>query len=208
MTDSSTLRDIIWSRRQIEGLIAEGRKIIILDGQVIKSDAWLPYHPGGDKAILHMVGRDGTDEIRALHSQEAQQLMQKYVIGRIEGRWTNFLPPIRGGHFRPCIERDDAQAEDGPVEGSSSSSSTTPSTPIFDPIDSTGDGLRQRRETDTLSMTSASSVSLSEVLPQSKESFLDTRTTEEIAADLRKYPSLTPSSQDAIIAKYRALNSR
>ena len=57
-----------WSRREIEGLIAEGRKIIILGDQVLRVDAWLPYHPGGDKAILHMVGRDGTDEITALHS--------------------------------------------------------------------------------------------------------------------------------------------
>src|SRR5271170_2562975 len=200
MAPAVSPKNRVWSRREIEGLIADGRKIIILDGQVVRADAWLPYHPGGDKAILHMVGRDGTDEIRALHSQEAQLLMQKYVIGRIEGRWTNFLPPIQGGHFRLYIERNEAQAEDRSVECSSSSSSTTPSTPIFDPVDSTGDSIRQRRETDTLSLTSASSVSLSETLPQSKESLLDTRTAEEIAADLLKYPSLSPSSQDAIIA--------
>lgn len=53
------------SRREIEGLIAEGRHIFILDGRVIKADAWLRYHPGGDKAIKHMVGRDATDEINA-----------------------------------------------------------------------------------------------------------------------------------------------
>ena len=59
--------------------MADGRKIIILDGQVVRADAWLPYHPGGDKSILHMVGRDGTDEIKALHSKEAQAHMQKFV---------------------------------------------------------------------------------------------------------------------------------
>jgi delta8-fatty-acid desaturase len=53
------------SRRQIEGLIADGRKIIILDGKVLKVDAWLKYHPGGDKSILHMVGRNATDEVNA-----------------------------------------------------------------------------------------------------------------------------------------------
>lgn len=95
-TSSSVAKDRLWSRREIEGLIAEGRKIVILDGRVIKADAWLPYHPGGDKAILHMVGRDGTDEIRALHSLEAQAQMQKYSIGKIHGRWSNFLPPIQG----------------------------------------------------------------------------------------------------------------
>jgi delta8-fatty-acid desaturase len=28
-------------------------------------DAWMPYHPGGDKAMLHMVGKDASDEIDA-----------------------------------------------------------------------------------------------------------------------------------------------
>ena len=58
-------KDTLLSRREIEGLIAEGRTIIILDGRVVKADAWLKYHPGGDKAIMHMVGRDATDEVNA-----------------------------------------------------------------------------------------------------------------------------------------------
>ncbi len=67
---SSTMRsnnrhEVILSRRQIEGLIAEGRKIFIVDNKVIRADAWLNYHPGGDKAIMHMVGRDATDEVSA-----------------------------------------------------------------------------------------------------------------------------------------------
>ena len=53
------------SRRQVEGMIADGRTIIIVDGRVLKADAWLKYHPGGDKAIMHMVGRDATDEVNA-----------------------------------------------------------------------------------------------------------------------------------------------
>ena len=53
------------TRRQIEGLIAEGKAIIIIDQQVLKVDAWLSYHPGGDKAIMHMIGRDATDEVNA-----------------------------------------------------------------------------------------------------------------------------------------------
>lgn len=57
--------DRILSRRQVEGLIAEGKTIIILDNDVLRVDAWLKFHPGGDKAILHMVGRDATDEINA-----------------------------------------------------------------------------------------------------------------------------------------------
>ena len=57
--------DTLYSRRQVEGLIADGYTIIIVDQKVLKVDPWLKYHPGGDKAIMHMVGRDATDELNA-----------------------------------------------------------------------------------------------------------------------------------------------
>ena len=53
----------ILNRRQIESLIAAGHSIVIIDDKVLKVDSWLPFHPGGDKAIQHMVGRDATDEV-------------------------------------------------------------------------------------------------------------------------------------------------
>lgn len=53
----------VLSRREIEALIADGRAVFILDQHVVKADAWRKYHPGGDKAIMHMVGRDATDEV-------------------------------------------------------------------------------------------------------------------------------------------------
>lgn len=197
-------RNNILSRRQVEGLIAEGRKIIILDGQVLKADAWLPFHPGGDKAILHMVGRDGTDEIRALHSQEAQQRMQRFIIGKIEGRWTNFVPPIQGGVFRTYVE-----GEDDTLASESSSSSTAPSTPIFDPVDRIGDDLRRRRTSDEFSMSSASSISLTEkAISVGAQNPRDSHTAAEILLDIAKYPPLDAASQDLIVQKYRALNDR
>ena len=58
-------KEAILTRKQVEGMIADGRTIIIIDGKVIKADAWLRFHPGGDKAIMHMVGRDATDEVNA-----------------------------------------------------------------------------------------------------------------------------------------------
>jgi len=53
----------VLSRREVEALIADGRAVFILDDYVLKVDAWIKYHPGGDKAIMHMVGRDATDEV-------------------------------------------------------------------------------------------------------------------------------------------------
>lgn len=53
------------SRRVIEGKIAAGHVIVITEGRVLQLDGWLDKHPGGKLAVLHMVGRDATDEINA-----------------------------------------------------------------------------------------------------------------------------------------------
>lgn len=58
-------KDTLLSRRYIEGLIAEGKHVFIHENRVLKVDAWMKYHPGGEKPIQHMVGRDATDEVNA-----------------------------------------------------------------------------------------------------------------------------------------------
>ena len=58
-------KDTLLTRRYIEGLIAEGKHVIVFETRVLKVDAFLKFHPGGEKAIKHMVGRDATDEINA-----------------------------------------------------------------------------------------------------------------------------------------------
>ena len=63
LSRADTRKETLFSRRQIEGLIADGRSIIIFNGKVLKVDTWLQFHPGGVKTIMHMVGRDATDEI-------------------------------------------------------------------------------------------------------------------------------------------------
>lgn len=57
------LADRTFTRRQVEGLIADGKAIIVYDSNVLSVNAWMKFHPGGDKAIRHMIGRDATDEI-------------------------------------------------------------------------------------------------------------------------------------------------
>jgi sphingolipid 8-(E)-desaturase len=196
-----TSKDRIWSRREIEGLIAQGRKIIILDGQVMKADAWLPYHPGGNLSILHMVGRDATDEIRALHSIDAQVHMQKYIIGRIEGRWENFDPPIRGGTFRGYeAVQEEEQATTYDRDSSSSSSSTAPS-PIFETLDAS---QRHRATTDSSSVTSLDTDVELPGPASEKHTFICSNPSNELG----NYPSLEDVSQDEIVAKYRELDIR
>jgi delta8-fatty-acid desaturase len=58
-------RDGILTARAVEDLIANGHIIVVFEDYVLKLDNWIAKHPGGRLAILHMVGRDATDEIKA-----------------------------------------------------------------------------------------------------------------------------------------------
>ncbi|KAG9249148.1 fatty acid desaturase-domain-containing protein [Calycina marina] len=196
-------KDTTLSRRRIEGLIADGRSIIIADGMVLKVDAWMKYHPGGDIAIRHMVGRDATDEINALHSPEAKLQMQKYCIGRIEGTWKNFTPPIQYGKFRPHIEEcTDLDNEEDQVQSHTSSKTSRTPSPVFD-----GPASVLLKEDSHESISSASSVSsVSE--QDDGMSYFDALTKEQIDLDLAKYPSLDAKIQDNIVRKYRELDQR
>ncbi|CRG91342.1 delta8-fatty-acid desaturase [Talaromyces islandicus] len=191
----------ILSRREVEGMIADGRHVIIFDNRVLKVDAWMKFHPGGEHSIKHMVGRDATDEINALHSKEARERMLSYQVGRVQGRWTNFLPPIQGGHFRP-YELTEGSASDNSSETSSRSSS-----PVFD--EPLNDGsTRQRKASVSTAASSAPSTPSGEKTSEWRPSFLDARTQEEIVFDIAKYPSLQPDAQDFITEKYRELGER
>lgn len=215
---TSRYRDRLLDRKELEALVAGGRKIVIVNNRVLKVDAWLPYHPGGDKAILHMVGRDGTNEVKAFHSAETLQMMLKYQIGRIEGQWRDFVPPIQGGIFRADEEQpgflplmDETSLEQqGAYEQDTSSEEPSP---VFEPAEHRTASLRRRRgSTGAASDSSASSYSSLELdsaeIPPTKIATGDDRTQLELDRDLEIFPSLDPATQDDIIEKYRELDQR
>lgn len=58
-------RDDVLSPRAVEAMIAEGGIIVVFEEHILKLDSWINKHPGGQLSILHMVGRDATDEMKA-----------------------------------------------------------------------------------------------------------------------------------------------
>jgi delta8-fatty-acid desaturase len=124
--------------------------------------------------------------------------MLSYQIGRIQGPWLNFLPPIQGGKFRHHAEDTCSTEED-----TSSQESSNPPSPIFDAVDAKP-GLRRRKSTSA----TATSVSTPNQDFEPKPFFLDARTQQEIVFDVAKYPSLDTMNQENIRQKYRQLNKR
>lgn len=139
--------------------------------------------------------------------------MLTYKIGRYEGRWQNFVPPIQGGIFRSQEELESAQlASQLEIEDDLSEENSPLPSPIFDPVDviSTARqrrGLARRESDGGSSATSISSGDLEED-DEPKMSHMDLRTREEIRLDLAKYPPLDPGMQDDIVRKYRLLYKR
>lgn len=215
---TSRYRETILGRNDIEALIAAGRKIVIVDSRVLKVDAWLPYHPGGDKAILHMVGRDATNEVKAFHSAETQQLMLRYQIGKIEGQWQDFVPPIQGGTFKTKEEQKattvmQESSEDRCAEDSSGSAYSEEPSPLFDPAERSHSAPRRRRGSDAAaseaSATSLSSLELERpALKFERPLTGEDRTQQELERDMEMYPSLDPATQGDIIFKYQHLDQR
>lgn len=92
-------RHRIISPGEVKRLIAENQPIVIHEGYVLHLGEWINKHPGGRLAILHMVGRDATDEINIYHSNKALLMMTKHRIGRVQLPWANLEPPIRSPEF-------------------------------------------------------------------------------------------------------------
>ena len=139
--------------------------------------------------------------------------MLKFQIGRINGRWKNFLPPIQGGHFQPYSQKEQA-IQDQEIDEISSSGDDSPfESPLFDAIkDSTQYRRRQSsRPSDLHEVSSNSSLSSMELLATgdvSNVSLMNARTQQEIDFDLLKYPALDATTQGGIIQKYRILHDR
>jgi delta8-fatty-acid desaturase len=58
-------RDTVLTPEAVDTMIANGDCIVIFQDYVLRLNSWLGKHPGGKLAILHMIGRDATDEITA-----------------------------------------------------------------------------------------------------------------------------------------------
>jgi delta8-fatty-acid desaturase len=67
-------RHQIISPAEIARRVADGQPVVIYEGYVLHLGDWINKHPGGRLAILHMVGRDATDEINMLVIHPALRL--------------------------------------------------------------------------------------------------------------------------------------
>lgn len=130
-------------------------------------------------------------------------MMVRYRIGRIEGAWKNFLPPMHGGVFRTRDQMEqEAEASDSAPDADTASSSDSRSpSPLFD---TEASGMKQRKP------AGPDSKKPNETEPREQDgmTFLDSLTRERITLDLEKYPAQDQETQASIVTKYRELHQR
>lgn len=124
-------KERVLSRSDIEARIAAGEVIVIYHGRALKLNSWLPRHPGGDKAVLHKVGKDASDEMDVFHSDETLKTVGAYQIGVVQEPWKNFTPPIQGGKFRT---KEEIEIDEG-VDLSDADSVSRPTEKQYKSID-------------------------------------------------------------------------
>jgi len=57
---------------------------IIIDDKVYNVTTWIPYHPGGEKVLQMVLGKDATFDFRSVqHSFQAREKLQTLWIGYI-----------------------------------------------------------------------------------------------------------------------------
>lgn len=96
---------MLLTHTEVSQRIDNGEVLVIHHGRVLKLNKWLSKHPGGDKAILHMVGRDASDEMDVYHSDETLSTMKAYSIGTVDLPWKNIVPPIQRDEQHTQFER-------------------------------------------------------------------------------------------------------
>lgn len=122
--------------------------------------------------------------------------MNRYRIGRIEGQWVNFTPPIRGGIFNQytvcntlSILGTDSAYQSAPRN------SSAPSTPI-----QSRKNFRSSSPS-THDATPTKALEISQIEPNNAEMVEQAH-----IEDLRDYPSLDAQTQQAIVQRYRTLH--
>ncbi|KAF2678635.1 delta 8-(E)-sphingolipid desaturase [Lentithecium fluviatile CBS 122367] len=212
----------------IEGLIAQGRPIVVHEGHALDLGEWINSHPGGRLAILHMVGRDATDEINIYHSARTVLCMKKFRMGRIHEPWTNLEPPIRRPDFYTNLTAQKERAKERAKELAIAHEKPSRRTRSVD-LGSAAAILNKKLSTTatctttTASCTRRTSANISadpEKLPlipepdsafckkTHRENYAIEMEQQEIAQGLLDNPAVDAETQRAIVHEYRALHQQ
>ncbi|ORX90622.1 hypothetical protein K493DRAFT_317847, partial [Basidiobolus meristosporus CBS 931.73] len=67
---------------EVRSRVKNGEILIVCDQRIYKLNKWIKHHPGGELAVRHMLGRDATDVVRAMHPEWVlTKTMKHFYVG-------------------------------------------------------------------------------------------------------------------------------
>ncbi|PVV02261.1 hypothetical protein BB560_003291 [Smittium megazygosporum] len=73
----------VYTCQEFRERILDGEYLVIFDGYILKLNSLISNHPGGPLAVFHAVGKDATDEMRAMHPDiVVSERMHRYVVAK------------------------------------------------------------------------------------------------------------------------------
>ncbi|CAG8627923.1 1055_t:CDS:1 [Cetraspora pellucida] len=80
-----SVQPIYLTKQEVEKRVQNGQILIIYNNKVYKLNKWINYHPGGELAIINMIGKDATDAINVLHPDYVvNNKIHNFYIGEYE----------------------------------------------------------------------------------------------------------------------------
>ncbi|KAK9710677.1 hypothetical protein K7432_008281 [Basidiobolus ranarum] len=71
-----------FTMEEVRSRVKTGEILIVYDRQIYKLNKWIKHHPGGELAVRHMLGKDATDVVRAMHPEWVlTKKMKHFYIG-------------------------------------------------------------------------------------------------------------------------------
>ena len=135
--------------------------------------------------------------------------MQGFQIGRIDGPWQNFLPPIQGGQFEVCADLQDLN--DPPfdsLEATAGPREEQVAVPCIVSKHFTEQPSQEAPAVGTLPAACTEGLSPEDASTRLVRSAVDAASEAYVEFDLQKYPSLHRGVQSDIVQRYRALDER
>ncbi|CAF3750786.1 unnamed protein product [Rotaria socialis] len=101
-----------YTREEIAQRIVDyGDILVIHSNKIYRLNSWIKYHPGGEMVILHMVGRDATDEINAYHPDHVlRHKLPLYYFGDVNKEdsdtYQSIIPPLQFSNHKKDLNNN------------------------------------------------------------------------------------------------------
>lgn len=154
-----------------------------------------PHPRASEKSYMRFTKADKSSN-HSSHSPDTLRSMHRYRIGRIEGHWINFTPPIQGGVFRARhVHEIDQGSSRIPIDNLATAPACTPALQLNDKTTEAG----VKHDTNAIPGTAAL---------VSPETYTAAKVQRDIDIALARYPALDATTQDNIALRFQAFHQR